>query len=250
MAPRSPGRIDGAAMVVGPFLRLEIGGGHTADLFLLRYGTDGGLLSPQTEELLKRSLVGKTDIFVFSHGWNNAFDAAASYRTFIQGYLAQGARPGAKPVLVGVIWPSISYLLPWEDGPQIAADPQIGTFHDEEMRRFVAESLDPAAQARLSELLDGSAGLAPEDARRAAEIVRDALWPETDPDDGSKPPRSDELPAAWALLDGGAKARPGSGPVGFARATAAPAEASGPGEAARPDELGRSGGRLRRAAPR
>ncbi len=237
-------------MVVGPFLRLEIGGGHTADLFLLRYGTDGGLLSPQTEELLKRSLVGKTDIFVFSHGWNNAFDAAASYRTFIQGYLAQGARPGAKPVLVGVIWPSISYLLPWEDGPQIAADPQIGTFHDEEMRRFVAESLDPAAQARLSELLDGSAGLAPEDARRAAEIVRDALWPETDPDDGSKPPRSDELPAAWALLDGGAKARPGSGPVGFARATAAPAEASGPGEAARPDELGRSGGRLRRAAPR
>jgi hypothetical protein len=82
----------GVAVVVGPYKTLEIGEGKTAELHLLRYGADGGLLSPETEKILKQSLGGVTDVFLFSHGWNNTFaDAASNYLKFIKGYTEQRA---------------------------------------------------------------------------------------------------------------------------------------------------------------
>ena len=39
-------------MVVGPFMQLDIGGGTTADVFLLRFGPAGEALSPRTEQIL------------------------------------------------------------------------------------------------------------------------------------------------------------------------------------------------------
>jgi hypothetical protein len=198
-------------MVVGPYERLRVSGGGFADFYLLRYGADGALLSPQTGKILGGALAGVTDVFLFSHGWNNTFDAAASrYKQFIAGYVSQsvGSKPGYRPLLIGVIWPSISFLLPWEDGPQIAADPLILSGRGEEMRSFVTESLDPDTGAEFSELVDGRTGLTAAEARRAAEIVRDGLGSGTDPDDGSRSQSVDELLAAWALLDGGPAAKP------------------------------------------
>ena len=154
-------------MVVGPYQRVNIGGGQSADLYLLRYGPDGALLSPRTEQQMTESLDGITDVFLFSHGWNNTFDgAAASYRTFIDGYVSQGPGPlpGHRPLLVGVVWPSISFLMPWEDGPQIAGDAGADPARTEEMRAFIAQSLDRDAQARLSERVN------------AVTSVRSCLW--------------------------------------------------------------------------
>ena len=102
-------------MVVGPYERVDIGGGRSADLYLLRFGADGTQLSPQTTEILIDSLGGTTDVFLFAHGWNNTFDdAAANYRRFINGYVAQsdGAPSAHRPALVGMVWPSISFLMP------------------------------------------------------------------------------------------------------------------------------------------
>ena len=198
-------------MVVGPYERLKISGGGFADFYLLRYSADGALLSPRTGEMLADALVGVSDVFLFSHGWNNTLDAAASsYKQFIAGYVSQsaGSKPGYRPLLIGVIWPSISFLLPWEDGPQIAADPLILSGHVEEMRSYVTGSLDPDTGAEFSELVDGRTELTAAEARRAAEIVRDGLGSGADPDDGSRPETVDELLAAWALLDGGSAAKP------------------------------------------
>jgi hypothetical protein len=220
-------------MVVGPFMQLDIGGGTTADVFLLRFGPAGEALSPRTEQILKDSLPGITDVFLFSHGWNNTFeDAAGNYRQFIDGYMAQHALtpaaarpPGYRPLLIGVIWPSISFLMPWEDGPQIAGPGDAA--RNEEMRRFVTESLDADAAAELSELIDGRTELAPDEARSAAEIVRAALRSGDDPDDGSANPEVEEILEAWALLDGDAAASP-PGPDDFGDQGPGPAAATGP----------------------
>jgi hypothetical protein len=71
-------------MVEGPFEQVDRGGGRPADLYLLRYAADGSLISKQSQEGLVQSLAGRTDVFFFSYGWNNTFDAAAAaYRRFV-----------------------------------------------------------------------------------------------------------------------------------------------------------------------
>jgi hypothetical protein len=197
-------------MVVGPYLSYDVGGSVTADLYLLRYGEDGRLLSRQTEQMLKGALADVSDVFLFSHGWNNTFaDAAKSYRDFIEGYMKERADVGIpipvgyKPLLIGVIWPSTSFLLPWEDGPQIAADSPIEASRTEEMLRLVTASLDPRADAKLVELVDGNTALTAAAAREAAKILLDGLSTGSDPDDGSSKPTVDELLSAWAALEGG-----------------------------------------------
>ncbi|WP_156901763.1 hypothetical protein [Azohydromonas australica] len=70
-----------------------------------------------------------SDIFVFSHGWNNDWSTATQrYESFIKGFQAQRRSlnlpmpAGYKPLLVGVFWPS--QALEWfdsETGPGFAA---------------------------------------------------------------------------------------------------------------------------------
>src|SRR5580765_5655346 len=130
-------------MVVGPLRRLDLGDGVQADFYVLRYTQDGGLDSPHTERMLRDSLGPITDVYLFSHGWNNTFDdAVAQYQKFVDGYVGQRgiARPrppGYRPVLVGVVWPSISLVLPWEQGPQIAAEPNPDAEDAARMRDYV-----------------------------------------------------------------------------------------------------------------
>jgi hypothetical protein len=193
--------------MAGPFEQVQVGGGHVVDLYLLRFSDDGRLLSPQAQRHLVDHLGDYTEVFLFSHGWNNNFnDALAHYRDFIKGFGGQGVTPaGARPALVGVIWPSISFLFPWEDGPQIAA--RVNT-RFEEMRRLVTSGLDPEAEARLSELVDGAGRLGPAEAREAASLVRAGWLSRVDPEEGVTGPRVEEIIDAWRLLDGGAAANP------------------------------------------
>jgi hypothetical protein len=224
-------------MVIGPFGQLNLPDGSTADFFILRYGPNGELLSPQTREILANEVAAASDIFLFSHGWNNTFDQAARiFQRFIDGYARQTTtRPaGYRPLLIGVVWPSISFLMPWDDdGPQIAGDPTAGSLRDEEMRGFVGGSVDIGAEARLSELVDGRTRISAAEARQAAEIVRDGLLVGSSTDDGSLPPTVDEVLEAWAVLDGGAAAKPADpdafGDVAVAPDAAVPQAAGGLG---------------------
>lgn len=190
-------------MVVGPYRSVDLGDGRSADLYLLRYDADGMALSPRTTEILQQSLGGVTDVHVFAHGWNNTFEAAAArYDRFIGEYLKLGAaRPGRKLVLVGVIWPSTSFLWPWEQGPDIAAAGEDA--RTEEMRQFVAEGADPGTAARLSELVDGRSVLSAPEAPAAVRIVLDSLGGGTGAEDGSAPPAVEEVIDSWTQLGGG-----------------------------------------------
>lgn len=200
-------------MAVGPHESFSFAPGRSADLYLLRFGSDGGLRSPQTAEAFRGSLTGATDVFVFSHGWNNTFDVALNrYRSFITGFMRQRVELGLplpepyRPVLLGVVWPSTSFVLPWESGPQIAAgDPEgPAATEREEMLALVSSALEPAAARDLAELVDGRAGLDPQDARRAAGLVLAAFGGSADEGTEAPPPSVEELLATWALLDHGA----------------------------------------------
>jgi hypothetical protein len=200
---------SGVLMSVGPFTRADLGDGKHIDLFLLRYDDDGRLLSTRTEQAVKDALVGRSDVFVFSHGWNNNFKAALNrYEGFIKKYAAQRTRLGLPtptdyaPLLIGIIWPSTSFLFPWEQGPKIAAVPDQEDVETEEMLRLVSGSLGIEARSELVGLLDGSEQLTNQEAGRAAELVlQGTSRGRHDSDDGSSGLSAADFLSAWAELD-------------------------------------------------
>jgi hypothetical protein len=192
--------------MIGPIEQIPIGGGASADLYLLRFGDDGRLQSPQTARLAVDVACAASDVFLFSHGWNNIYaDALARYRDFATGFVAQRAElalpvpSGYKPVLIGVIWPATWFVLPVEEGPGIAAGGSTGA-RDEEMLAEVTGAMSPEDAEGLTELLDGSRSLSLGEARRAAELVRGALWSEDDPDAASRPPDIPAVLSSWRAL--------------------------------------------------
>ncbi|MFI2507366.1 hypothetical protein [Streptomyces sp. NPDC018972] len=196
--------------------QVALGGGATADLFLLRYGKDGSLLSVKAEEEIRSRLSASTDVFLFSHGWNNIFQKALDrYRGFIVGYSGQReafgvpGQPGYQPLLIGVIWPSTSFVFPWEAGPAIAAAPDPDgreAAEAEEMLRLVMESLPASKQPEFVEGIDGRTTVGREDALKLAELALTSLRP-LDSDDGSRRPEVSEfLDKIWAKLDAGEEA--------------------------------------------
>ena len=85
-----------------------------------------GKATPAEVDALLAELPGKdlTDLFVFSHGWNNDFrQARRLYQLYFQqvpGLLdrARGALPAAKVGTLGVVWPSKR----WADEPEPTGD--------------------------------------------------------------------------------------------------------------------------------
>ncbi|MEU7727525.1 hypothetical protein AB0B78_20150 [Streptomyces sp. NPDC040724] len=197
----------------GSFQQITLDGGAQADFFLLRYDEDGRLLSPKAEEELKRRLPGTSDVFLFSHGWNNVFAKALErYRSFINGYMEQRRTLGIptpqnyRPLLIGIIWPSTSFVFPWEAGPDIAAapDPEGREAAEvEEMLELVAKSLPGAKRPEFTERIDGRTAIGRADALRLAGLVLGTLRPEIDPDDGSRAPTAQEFLDTWQELETG-----------------------------------------------
>lgn len=192
----------------GPYTRIEYAPGRHADLYLIRFDKNGELLSRKTFAQFLAGGNQYTDVFLFSHGWNNIFSVALQrYTDFIKNYIEQRKRLGLplpepyRPALLGVIWPSTSFVLPWESGPEIAASPDAADGREqEEMLDFVLDSFDDEQSAAFAEYVDRGTPLGEADARAMATIVRDALVPENDPDTGTRP-TVDEMLAAWQAID-------------------------------------------------
>lgn len=176
--------------------------------YVVKYDKGGVCTSPSALDHLIDASREKTDIFLFSHGWNNDWAAATSrYDRFVQQFVEvrrhhwnPPTRPFA-PVLVGVIWPSAALVAPWEEGPHIAAatelDPDIRTLADElapEQRdAFLQIMSNPSAEdtATLAELL--------------APIVREGA----EEIGSNEEPSPDELLGAWRAIS----AQPPNKPV-------------------------------------
>src|ERR1700733_5603338 len=101
--------------MVGPFETVELEPSRAAPFYVLRFDESGTLKSEKTQAHLISALqLGDySDIYVFSHGWNNTFDDALNlYRGYWRGYLdlrrSRSLNNAAyKPLFVGIHWPSI-----------------------------------------------------------------------------------------------------------------------------------------------
>ena len=181
--------------------------GRDTPMYVLPFDKRGSTTAPQTLEHARATLGsgGFTDVFLFSHGWNNDWaTATARYRHFAEGLAAQGAdEAGRRALLLGIFWPSTLLVAPWERAPAIAGD--VADPAEEEL----AGDLDPAAAARLREL--AGAPLAGDD--EAAELAQ-LLAPVADPAALIAAGRAiAEAEAAPADDDWGTVAGPTGGPV-------------------------------------
>lgn len=165
----------------GPFDMVPIADGALAPLYLLRFDKQGDLRSPRAARHLTEAVAdGATDVFVFSHGWNNVFATALErYRHFVAGFAGQRqtlglpADPKARPILVGVIWPSTKFVWPWESGPEIAAGTGSDDERDHEFLTLISDELDALGgdADEFVELVAGRDVLDDADSKRVAELL-------------------------------------------------------------------------------
>jgi hypothetical protein len=193
--------------MIGPVAQIPAGDGSFVDLYLLRFGKDGKLESRETAKLAVKAATEASDVFVFSHGWNNIYgDALRNYTQFAKGFIAQRAqfsRPvpdDYRPVLIGIVWPSTWFVLKSEQGPVIAGGDERAAAI-EAMLDAVTDGWDAESRARLVELVDGVDAIDEDGARQLAEIVV-AAWP-ADDDGTSSTPDVDNIIDAWKRLEGG-----------------------------------------------
>jgi hypothetical protein len=218
--------------MIGP-VQIALPDGGSADLFLLRFSKDGSLLSKQTAAMAVERARTATDVYVFSHGWNNVFaDAKREYTNFIQGYIAQREEFGLtvpddyRPVLIGIIWPSTWFVKQSEEGPAIAATAESEGMAEgsvEALLDEVGDSLPAENRATLIELLDGVELLDEDDARQAAGLVS-GLWKDRD-ETSMAPPDLNQILMAWAALDGNVEPYEDDGIAGVIDEDAPDAEA-------------------------
>lgn len=109
----------------GPYKVFTAAGGQTIPLYLVTFDKDGNCQAPETVDTLRDIVKTASDVYVFSHGWNNDFNAAtALYENFIGGYMHMResrklvSAADYKPVLIGIIWPSAILVKEDEEPPK------------------------------------------------------------------------------------------------------------------------------------
>lgn len=172
-------------LLPGPYRRLRLDDGSEFPYYIIPFDKRGVCDGPQTRQHLIDSVRAGSysDIFLFSHGWNNDWTVATKrYEEFINGYMAMRRQHNLplpanyRPLLVGIFWPSTAMVFgEGEQGPQIAgADPAAVDARIAEERREIAELAAelPAEKAgRFYELTQKSALTAAE-ALELADIAK------------------------------------------------------------------------------
>ena len=146
----------------GPYETLRTAEGIEFAYYIIPFDAAGVCEGPETRAHLIANCKNATDIFVFSHGWNNDFAAATGrYKSFIEGIETlrkEKALPVPepyRPIVVGIFWPS--QALEWfasETGPAFAG----GEGDAAETKAFeaaaagVAAALPQEQRARFHEL--------------------------------------------------------------------------------------------------
>ncbi|WP_088346880.1 MULTISPECIES: hypothetical protein [Rhodomicrobium] len=191
---------------VGPWTHFTVEG-VSRPFYIIRFDASGQCISPQTREHMLRDLAAGdyTDVLLFSHGWNNDWeDATGAYQRFVTGFHAftgaqgRGLPASYKPLFVGVFWPSVSLVLPWEQAPNIASAPGLEDAAADPELAAIAELLGEPERARFLALAGQTARLDTAQARELAGLFVQILNPL---DDISLQPQpkltADELLTVW-----------------------------------------------------
>ena len=213
----------GGVLRPGPLKTLTGPDGGTVPFYVIPFDKNGVCTGPRSLDRLVDAAQNATDVFLFSHGWNNDWAAAMRrYDRFIARYVDAREtfwhQPGRdyRPILVGVFWPSAVLVAPSEQGPDIAAaaDEAFGTPQELSELDAVAEGLDPVAAGRLYELAEQDE-LTRSEAEELAKLLAPALAGEDDDLGGeTHAPSPDELLQAWSRLPVGTD-EPVGEPGGF-----------------------------------
>jgi hypothetical protein len=192
---------------IGPYRTIRENG-LEFPYYIIPFDKRGLCEAPRTRDHLLKETSEKdfTDVFVFSHGWNNDWAVAtARYEDFIRGFMSlrssQGIPfpPDYKPLLVGIFWPSTALVWEDEEAPHIAGasrsrtDQQVG-----EERRWIAEVSSEIEGDQLGvfyELAQRDAWTE-EEAMQFAEIVR-PVYAAGDEEDPGPTPSAEEILGAW-----------------------------------------------------
>jgi hypothetical protein len=194
----------------GPYRTLTTIEGDSFPYYIIPFDKNGGSEGPRTQQHLLDNLEGYSDIFVFSHGWNNDWSTAVKrYEDFIKGFQSQRKRlglkmgPGYKPLLVGIFWPS--QAMEWfesETGPGFAAaDPDAydaSVAESKALAEDIAAELPAGNRRRFFELVQGDS-LEEAEARELAEMLA-ALKPADDEGVHPGAPSSQDLLAAASTI--------------------------------------------------
>lgn len=231
-----------ASFPPGPYKTVQTSdNGESAPWYIVPFDKSGACTVPLTRKHLVDSIAAKkyTDVFLFSHGWNNDWDAASErYENFVSGFVNMRGEHGLtvpreyRPLLAGVVWPSTALVMPWERAPKFAGAPA-GVDGDTEAWRRELEDLsthiDDSDREEFYTLAQGQ-DLTQAQAERLAGILAKAAARFQQAD--SEVPASDDSPSAAELL-ARAKRIPGAagktgkaGEFGFATGTAAGPQAA------------------------
>lgn len=149
---------------IGPYRTISLLDGAQAPWYLLPFDKRGVCEAPATRDFLAGDVQrGKyTDVFVFSHGWNNDWaDANLLYDKWLAGYSElQHQYPHRtnrkfRPLFVGVIWPSTALVFSDEQAPAIAGggDSQHALARQERLEiQSLADGIAEVCRARFYEL--------------------------------------------------------------------------------------------------
>jgi pimeloyl-ACP methyl ester carboxylesterase len=176
------GKSVATAFPAGPYKTLT-GEGQTEPVpwYVIPFDQDGACIAPLTREHLLGVVAANTytDIFLFSHGWNNDWDTASErYQSFIDGFarlrqqLKLTVTVPYKPLLVGVFWPSIALVMPWERAPKFAGGPPTPSDAEQWRRELqdLGDTVDPSDREALYKLTQTEA-LDDPAARQLADIL-------------------------------------------------------------------------------
>ncbi len=214
--------------VPGPWEYLVGADGQQVPLYIIRFDERGECRNEQSREILLAEAGGYSDVFVFSHGWNNEWsDALGRYRGFFKGYAgmrkARGlpTPKGYRPLLVGIFWPSAALAFGEQGvGPQALGLDVEGAFQDEaQYQRELAEIADfLETEAERTELhaLAQEPVLTGQQARRLAELAAGILRDSEAERESGEPAEAEGLLRSWEAMSeemGRAGMRPDAGPV-------------------------------------
>jgi len=195
----------------GPYRTLKTAEAKGFPYYIIPFDADGACVGPKTRDHLISAAPAYTDIFVFSHGWNNDWAAATQrYEDFINGFSGLRTTLGLpvpadyRPLVAGIFWPS--QALEWfdsETGPEIAAADPAAQDADATLMaatlQDIAQALPAGRRARFYELTQ-AVRLERDDAGELAGILAGLVRADDEGvRDGS--PSADDLMAAAAAID-------------------------------------------------
>jgi hypothetical protein len=218
-----------------PYRLLGLENGRTAPFYVVPFDKDGLCSGPLTAQHLVDEMAGGkfTDVFLFSHGWNNDWAVAVRrYDDFIAGFSSLRARYPVerefRPMLAGIFWPSTALVAPWERGPGFAggmgSDDETGAAERTELDEVAA--LVPAGQrGRFYALAQRTGDLDADEAAEFAALVAAAFAGSDELRTAQSVPPAEVL-SMWRAVPSGAP-RPAGDDFGFADDDAAGPQAAG-----------------------